>query len=605
MRRLIIIVSILLLFLLVYYFFLDHYFHISGTSSQVSIITLLYIWFFFVLALLLAKYKSSPLSRDLPPSVRSLFYGLIFFSVLCFMIVPLYLGLRKKGMMSDGKIKVTVLQINDVYEIVPLEKGASGGLARVAYLRNQLEEENPHNVFTVVAGDFLSPSAIGTLGDSSEKIDGLQMVDVFNKVGVNLVTFGNHEFDLKKPQLQKCIDTSEFDWVSSNTFDSITPKYRGSFLKRKDKKAVPIPRYYIKEFTDADGTPLRIGLFGLTIRSSAGGYAGYDDYKEATREAIQNLKGKCDIIIALTHLDLEIDRQLAADFPDIKMIIGGHEHTNSYNLVGSTPIGKADANVKTVYVHTIEYNRSSKQVDISSELFTIDNSRKEDKNTRKAVDYWNERADTLLKKDFSPCSTVATLSTPFDGRESSIRFDTTNLTLAIGKAMLEATKSKHPVCAIYNSGAIRLDDMLKGEVTEYDIFRVLPYKDSIVVINMPGKWLDSILSVSSRNKGDGCFLQLNGSIKKNEKDEWKINDSIVIKKDSMTEYTVAMNGFLFLGKQDKMRFLKGKGKKIYSSDEVGPLCKDIRLAVMRYMEKQFKPASQSLKNKKIPCYLDY
>ena len=37
----------------------------------------------------------------------------------------------------------TVLQLNDVYEITPVEAGRSGGLARVAGLRGQLLAEGP------------------------------------------------------------------------------------------------------------------------------------------------------------------------------------------------------------------------------------------------------------------------------------------------------------------------------------------------------------------------------------------------------------------------------------------------------------------------------
>ncbi|HXG01695.1 MAG TPA: hypothetical protein VNL69_12945, partial [Bacteroidota bacterium] len=61
---------------------------------------------------------------------------------------------------SDA-VDVTLLQLNDVYEISPLENGAYGGLARVATIRKHLLRENP-NTFTFLAGDFISPSAIGT-----------------------------------------------------------------------------------------------------------------------------------------------------------------------------------------------------------------------------------------------------------------------------------------------------------------------------------------------------------------------------------------------------------------------------------------------------------
>ena len=94
-------------------------------------------------------------------------------------------------------VEITLLQFNDVYEIGPVEGGKSGGLARVATLRQRLLAENP-NTFTVLAGDFVSPSALGTAKVDGQSLAGQQMVAVLNAVGLDLATFGNHEFDIKE-----------------------------------------------------------------------------------------------------------------------------------------------------------------------------------------------------------------------------------------------------------------------------------------------------------------------------------------------------------------------------------------------------------------------
>ena len=96
---------------------------------------------------------------------------------------------------SQENIDFIILQMNDVYEIAPLEGGKAGGLARVATVRQDLLKESP-NVVTVLSGDFLSPSFIGTLKtDEGEKIAGLQMIETLNTLGLDYATFGNHEFD--------------------------------------------------------------------------------------------------------------------------------------------------------------------------------------------------------------------------------------------------------------------------------------------------------------------------------------------------------------------------------------------------------------------------
>jgi len=57
-------------------------------------------------------------------------------------------------------VQWTFLQMNDVYELIPLSAGKKGGLARVATIRRLLLQENP-NTITVLSGDVVSPSALG------------------------------------------------------------------------------------------------------------------------------------------------------------------------------------------------------------------------------------------------------------------------------------------------------------------------------------------------------------------------------------------------------------------------------------------------------------
>jgi 2',3'-cyclic-nucleotide 2'-phosphodiesterase (5'-nucleotidase family) len=57
-------------------------------------------------------------------------------------------------------VQWTFLQMNDVYELIPLAGGKKGGLARVATIRKLLLQENP-NTLTVISGDIVSPSALG------------------------------------------------------------------------------------------------------------------------------------------------------------------------------------------------------------------------------------------------------------------------------------------------------------------------------------------------------------------------------------------------------------------------------------------------------------
>ena len=116
--------------------------------------------------------------------------------------------------------------INDVYEIAPLAGGKEGGVARVASLKKQYLQKN-RNTFLVLAGDFLSPSVYNSLQYNGKAIRGKQMIESLNAAGLDLATFGNHEFDIRESELLERINESKFGWTSANTFhksnDSILP----------------------------------------------------------------------------------------------------------------------------------------------------------------------------------------------------------------------------------------------------------------------------------------------------------------------------------------------------------------------------------------------
>ena len=105
---------------------------------------------------------------------------------------------------ADDPVTITILHINDVYEISPVEGGKTGGLARVATLLQRLRtHDSTTRMF--LGGDFLAPSAIGTARVNGERLAGRQMVAVLNAAGLDLATFGNHEFDLGPAGLGKSI----------------------------------------------------------------------------------------------------------------------------------------------------------------------------------------------------------------------------------------------------------------------------------------------------------------------------------------------------------------------------------------------------------------
>ncbi|WP_288956063.1 metallophosphoesterase, partial [uncultured Polaribacter sp.] len=182
--------------------------------------------------------------------------------LVCLISIALFFSCTK----DDGKIDFTFLQLNDVYEIAPIQGGEYGGMARVETVHRELLKENP-NTMLFLAGDFLNPSLLGTIKVDGERVRGKQMVEVMNTMNFDLVAFGNHEFDVSQKDLQKRLNESNFPWISANvklkTNESAIP-----FYKEREGGKEPVKETFIKEIVDADGTKIKIGFISVCIPSN-------------------------------------------------------------------------------------------------------------------------------------------------------------------------------------------------------------------------------------------------------------------------------------------------------------------------------------------------
>lgn len=505
-----------------------------------------------------------------------------------FFLVVLISCTSKKAIVNnpndDGLIEIVFLHVNDVYEIAPLPGDDKGGMARVATLKKQLLAKN-QNTLAILPGDFLNPSVIGTLSDSEgNRIKGAHMVDVMNATGIDIVTFGNHEFDLDEEDLQKRIDESEFQWVSSNVLHNKNNKLKPFYKNKTEKRAKKekIPETIIKTFTDEDGTSLTIGFFGVTLDVKQQPYLAYEDPIQRSKAMLKELDSKVDLIFPITHLEIKEDLKLAKAIPRFPLIMGGHDHNNMRFLEGSTVVAKADANAKTAFVHTIKYDAREKTYTVYSELITLDNSFALDPVVNKRVDYWNNIANKdLNNRGFSPNETVIVLDKILDGTEGTVRGGQCHLGSMIVESIAYAS-SKKTEAAIINSGSIRVDDMLSGNLTQYDIIRILPYSAKIIEVEMTGVLLKKLLESSEQNKGEGGYLQLAGIEIDEPSLTFKI-DGELLKTDR--NYTIAMNDFLLAGYDFSFFTKDNEGIiKITEPNEDEAIKNDLRKAVIEYLK---------------------
>jgi len=470
-------------------------------------------------------------------------------------------------------VTLTVLQLNDVYEITPVEGGRSGGLARVAWLRQQLMEEDP-DVLTVIGGDFVSPSALGTARVDGNRLNGRQMVAVLNTMGLDLAVLGNHEFDLSEEDFRARVSESRFTYVCANTTEA-----DGS----------PFPRVLADTtftVTDAGGTA-RVSVTGVVLASNPKPYVVYSDPVAAMEAGAARLAG-ADALLGLTHLAFDQDVQVAEGSPAYDLIMGGHEHENIDARRGPdfTPIRKADANARTVWVHRLRIDPATDAVTVHSELVEITDAMPEDPATAAEVARWVDLAYAGFRADgFEPTREVTTTTDALDGREATVRNRPGTLTDLImeGYFHMAQDAGAEPEIAVFNGGSVRIDDVLPpGPVSEYDVIRVLPFGGNVLTVEIRGATLDSVLTQGVANRGTGGYLQTYRVTRDSAENGTWLIDSEPIEADRT--YRVVTGDFLVSGRETGLGFLNAEtNPNVHTAATHG----DVRQAVIAQLRRQY------------------
>lgn len=479
---------------------------------------------------------------------------------------------------ENNEITFKFVQVNDVYEIAPLSGGKYGGMARVAHVRDSIKAENP-NTFLFMAGDFLNPSLLGTIKIDGERIYGKQMIEVMNAMEFDLATFGNHEFDLKEKDLQKRLNESTFNWMSSNT-RHVNEENHLPFAIQKEKDTTFVADTHVFDIKDEKGNQVKVGFLGVTLPSNPKDYVYYGDMYAEAKRAYSELKPNVAVVIGLTHLEVGQDSELLNQIPEIPLIMGGHEHDAMSVPVGNSKVTKADANAKTIYIHTLSYNVKTKALAIDSELFFIDDQIASEPKVEAVVNKWVSILDLKIKEVIdNPNEVIYTASTPLDGTDSANRSIQTNLGDIITEAMYWSYNNEVDA-ALVNGGSIRVDDMLSASVTSMDVFRVLPFGGGVLKVDLNGSLLKEVLDYGKSKAGTGAYLQ-RFNISEDAQGEWLVANKLI---DPAKVYKIAFSDFLLKGYD--IPFLTPENKdvlNVYEPSEEEPAY-DIRKAIILHLK---------------------
>lgn len=390
---------------------------------------------------------------------------------------------------AERRVRVTLLQLNDVYQISAVDKGTRGGLSRVATLRKQIMEQSPNTLF-LLAGDTIAPSV------ASNIFKGQQMIAVWNMIGLDFAVFGNHEFDFGPEVLRQRIKESRFTWVATNVID-----------RKTGKTFADTPPYVIREIGGA-----KIGFFGLLTPdtaqfSSVGPDVTFLDPCETAKKIVPEMRAKgAQVVVAITHLAMREDKQVAR-CAQIDVIIGGHEHEMLESLSGHTPIFKWGSDARDL--GRIDLNIKLPGGELESIDWTaipVTSNVAEEPQSAALISDYEKKVSADVDKP------IGTTSVPLDARGEMNRSRETNLGSYIADAYRKALNAD---VALFNGGSIRAGRIFSpGELTKRDVMAILPYENPIVKIEVTGATLRAALehgvSRSAEEKEPGRFPQVSG-----------------------------------------------------------------------------------------------
>jgi len=396
---------------------------------------------------------------------------------------------------------LTFIHVNDTYRVGAVEDGTAGGFGRVVTVVREAQAEG-RDVRVLHGGDFLYPSL------ESQIWNGLQMVDVMNFVDAVAPLYlvaGNHEFDRSTPgPLEAAVRESNFSWLGDNYF-----------FRTGD---VVVDNAVHKAFT-FDAADKTIGVFALTLSPADGGnlrdyVVNNGDYIGVAEAVIDVLEAEgVDMIIGLTHLHMWQDEKLAglkARHPKLAFIVGGHEHEPQYSpaTTGAAAVMKGASNARIVWRVDVDFDAAG-NFSINETKLVLDESVAEDPEYQQVANVWNQR---LLEKFPFLEAEVGVAAVPMDAREEYVRSHESSWGDFITDQMLTAFRDPPADLAFINSGTLRLDDVIEGDIRFEDIGRTFGFSSFLRYTTVTGEEFKNIMEAGYRGgpESQGYFPQIAG-----------------------------------------------------------------------------------------------
>ncbi|TFU26740.1 bifunctional metallophosphatase/5'-nucleotidase [Thermus tengchongensis] len=426
------------------------------------------------------------------------------------------LGLAGLGLgRAQGAFTLTLVHTNDTHaHLEPTELTLSGQRVRVGGVAQRIAffdrlRTARRNVLFLDAGDVFQ----GTLYFNQYR--GLADRFFMHRALYRVMALGNHEFNLGPGHLAEFVRGARFQVVSANLGLEREPRLKG----------------LVAPFAVVSVGGERVGVVGLTtpdtaVISNPGPTVDFlDPYESAQKAVYELLRRGVNKIVILSHLGYGEDLKLARRLVGAQVIVGGHSHTllgsfphrelspaGPYPTVVKNPEGKDVLVVqawewgKVVGVLEVTFDERGELLAYKGEPFLMTPEvAPEDFFAREALLAYAQPVMALMGQ------VIAEAKVDLVGERAIVRKRESNLGNLIADGMVWKTKNAGVQIALQNGGGIRAS-IPKGPITVGKVYEVLPFGNTLVVMDLKGKEIKAALEngVSQWEQAAGRFLQVSG-----------------------------------------------------------------------------------------------
>lgn len=377
--------------------------------------------------------------------------------------------------------------------------GPYGGIAEMAYLLKR-ERRKSGRVLHLDSGDSFQGAVV------FNQFSGEAEFRTLSATGLDAAVLANHEFDKGATNLADQIGAwAGFPILAANyDFEDSDLPYANALEDVVDRTAM----------FDVDG--LRVGVIGLANLSSLNSI--YDESNSMgirvlevgeiiPKEAALLRAEGANIVIAVSHMGLEEDLAIAREFPDIDVILGGHNHIA---LDPSIVVTNEVTGKRIVVCHSGAFAKFVGRLDLvirdnevlshDYHLFPVDSTVPRDPEVESILDEYREQIDYDLNLDQVIGYADSELT----------RYGSTGGDSMLGNLTTEAMRFYPGVeteIALSNTLGIR-SDIPPGNITLDVLYNAMPFDNTVTTMFLSGREVQELLDyVAYRSSERGCNSQ--------------------------------------------------------------------------------------------------